>query len=66
MVGLYYIVSEPIQLAISHSPAGATGPVGVVLVLVWILAVTAVMVIRPVREAKAQPTRLAAEASMAS
>jgi hypothetical protein len=66
VVGLYYIVSEPIQLAISHSPAGATGPVGVVLVLVWILAVTAVMVIRPVREAKAQPTRLASEASMAS
>jgi hypothetical protein len=66
VVGLYYIASEPIQLAISHSPAGATGPVGVVLVLVWILAVAAVMVIRPVREAKAQPTRLASEASMAS
>jgi hypothetical protein len=66
VVGVYEIVSGPIQLAISHSPAGATGPVGIVLLLVWILAVTAVMVIRPVREAKAQPTRLASEASMAS
>ena len=63
LIGVYLHRERPIQLAISHSPAGATGPVGVVLVLVWILAVTAVMLIKPVREAKAQPTRLAAEAS---
>jgi len=66
LVGGYHIVSGPIQLAISHSPAGATGPVGVVLLLVWILAVAAVMVIKPVREAKAQPAGLASEASLAS
>ena len=62
VVGIYHIVSGPVQLTISHSPAGGTGPIGVVLLLVWILAVAAVMVIRPVREAKAQPTRLASEA----
>ena len=58
LIGVYHIVSGPIQLAISHSPAGATGPIGVVLLLVWILAVAAVMVIRPVRSAKAQPAGL--------
>ena len=66
LVGVYHIVSGPVQLAISHSPAGATGPVGVVLLLVWILAVAAVMLIKPVWSAKAQLAGLTAEASLAS
>jgi hypothetical protein len=65
LVGAYYLVSDPIQLAINHSPAGATGPVGVVLFLVWVLAVTAVMLVRPVWNAKPRPAILA-EASPAS
>ena len=66
LVGVYYIVSDPIQLAINHSPAGATGPIGIVLFLVWVLAVAAVMLVKPVWNAKPQPAVLAAEASAAS
>jgi hypothetical protein len=66
LVGVYHIVSGPVQLAISHSPAGATDPVGVVLLLVWMLAVATVLLIRPVWSAKAQPAGLTAEASLAS
>jgi hypothetical protein len=66
LTGVYHIVSGPIQLAISHSPAGATGPIGVVLLLVWILAVAAVMLIKPVRSAEAQPAGLISEASLVS
>ena len=66
LAGAYYIVSDPIQLAISHSPAGAAGPIGVILFLVWILAVAAVMLIKPVWNAKPQPAVLATEAPAAS
>ena len=66
LAGAYYLVSDPIQLAINHSPAGATGPVGVVLFLVWVLAVAAVMLIKPVWNAKLQPAVLATEATPAS
>ncbi len=58
---------------IGRGQVGATGPVGVVLLLVWILALlvwilaaAAVMLIKPVREAKARPAGLASEASLAS
>jgi hypothetical protein len=57
LVGAFQLVSDPIQLAINHSPAGATGPIGVVLLFVWILAVAAVMLIRPVWNAQPQPAR---------
>lgn len=66
LAGAYYIVSDPIQLAINHSPAGATGPIGVILFLVWVLAVTAVMLVKPVWNAKPQPAVLTTEASPAS
>ena len=66
LVGAYHLVSGPIQLAINHSPAGATGPVGVVLFLIWVLAVSAVMLIKPVWNTKLQPAVLAPEASPAS
>jgi len=68
LTGGYLIVSDPIQLAISHSPAGATGPIGVILSLVWVLAVAAVMLVKPVRETTPQQTAAAAatQASLAS
>jgi hypothetical protein len=66
LTGVYQFVSDPIQLAINHSPAGATGPVGVVLLLVWILSVAAVMLIKPVRSAEAQPAGRISEASLVS
>lgn len=66
LTGAYHIVSDPVQLAISHGPAGATGPVSVVLVLVWLLAVTIVMLVRPVWNARPQPSAVATEASLVS
>lgn len=66
LAGAFQLVSDPIQLAASHSPAGATGPIGVVLSLVWTLAVAAVMLVRPVWNAKPQPAVLATEASPVS
>ena len=55
LVGAYDIVSDPIQLVINHSPAGATGPISVVPFLVWILAAAAVMLVKPVWNAKPRP-----------
>jgi hypothetical protein len=46
--------------------ADATGPIGVVLLLVWVLAVVAVMLIKPVRSAEPQPAGLISEASLVS
>jgi hypothetical protein len=66
LTGAYLIISGPIQLAITHSPAGATGPISVVLSLVWVLTVTAVMLIKPVRATTSQHSATATEASLAS
>lgn len=66
LTGTYLIVSDPIQLAVSHSPAGATGPIGVVLSLVWVLTVTAVMLIKPVRDTTPRQAVTATEASLVS
>ena len=66
LTGAYYIVSDPTQLAASHSPAGPTGPIGVVLFLVWVLAVAAVMLVKPAWNAEPQPAVLATEATAAS
>jgi hypothetical protein len=65
LTGVYYLVSDPIQLAISHSPAGATGPVGVVLVLVWVLAVAAALLVKPVWGPGLRPAASATAASPA-
>jgi hypothetical protein len=66
LTGAYLIVSGPIQLAISHSPAGVSGPVSVVLSLIWVLTVTAVMLVKPVRDTAPQQAATATEASLAS
>jgi hypothetical protein len=66
LAGAYHIADAPIQLAISHSPAGATGPIGVLLLLVRILAATAVMLIKPIRGAGPQPAILTGEVTSAS
>ncbi len=66
LTGAYLVVSGPIQLAISHSPAGPTGPISVVLSLVWVLAVTAVMLVKPVRDTTQEQAATATEASLAS
>ncbi len=66
LTGVYLMVSGPVQLAISHSPAGATGPIIVVLSLVWVLTVTAVMLVKPVRDTTPQQSATPTEASLAS
>jgi hypothetical protein len=66
LTGAYLVVSGPIQLAISHSPAGATGPISVVLSLAWVLTVTAVMLVKPVRDTRPRQVATPTEASLAS
>jgi hypothetical protein len=66
LTGAYLIVSDPIQLAISHSPAGATGPISLVLSLVWVLTVTAVILVKPVRDTTPRQAAIATAASLAS
>lgn len=53
--GAVHLVALPVQFAISARPDGVTGPVSVVLFLVWTLAVSLVLVIRPRRAALAEP-----------
>lgn len=48
VMGVFHLVELPIQLAISQSPGGITGPIGVVMALVWVLAVSVTLLIRPV------------------
>lgn len=59
ITGAYHMVNTPIQLAISHSPSGPTGPIGVVLILFWILAVSITMLTKPIRTTPMQPEVLA-------
>jgi hypothetical protein len=66
LTGAYLMVNGPVQLGISHSPAGATGPISVVLSLVWVLAVTAVMLVKPVRDTTPETAATATEASLAA
>ncbi|HEX9030207.1 MAG TPA: hypothetical protein VF834_00090 [Streptosporangiaceae bacterium] len=51
----YFITSTPVQLAVTRGPGGATGPIGVVLGLFWILAVAALLLIKPARGTRSQP-----------
>ena len=60
IVGGTYLVSTPIQLAINQSAGGITGPIGVVLGLLWILAVAVVLLIKPVWGGQPQPAVSAA------
>ncbi len=66
LTGAYLVVSGAVQLAISHSPAGATGPISVVLSFVWVLAVAAVMLVKPVRDTTPQQAAAGTEAFLAS
>lgn len=52
--GVVHLVSLPVQFAMNSRPDGITGPLSVVLVLVWFLAASLVLVIRPGRTAPAQ------------
>jgi len=48
VVGSYPLVPLPIQLAINGSASGVTGPISVVTSLLWILATSAILLVKPV------------------
>ncbi len=56
LVGASYLVNTPVQLAINQSAEGITGPIGVVLGLLWILAVAVVLMIKPIWAAQPRPS----------
>lgn len=62
VTGVVHLVSLPVQLAINSRPDGVTGPISVVFVLVWFLAVSIVLLVRPGRVAQGRPTEVAAAA----
>lgn len=47
LFGGYHLIALPIQIAISGSASGVTGPVSVVTSLLWILATSAILLVKP-------------------
>jgi hypothetical protein len=62
VTGVVHLVSLPVQFALNSRPDGVTGPVSVVLVLVWFLAASIVLLVRPGRVAPSRRTEVAAAA----
>jgi len=48
VMGGYHLVETPIQLAINRSAGGVTGPIDVLLSLVWVGAVSLILLIKPI------------------
>jgi hypothetical protein len=48
VVGGYHFVEIPIQLALTGTATGVTGPIGVVIGLLWLLVIGVTLVIKPV------------------
>lgn len=46
-VGAFHVVSVPLQIALTHTVEGLTGPASAVLFLVWLLAISLLLLIRP-------------------
>jgi len=58
LVGGFHLVALPIQIAINGSASGVTGPISVVLFLLWILSMSAILLIKPIwgpRQARLNP-----------
>lgn len=53
LVGAFHVVATPLQVAISHTVEGATGPASAVLFLVWLLATSLALLISPGRAPRA-------------
>lgn len=60
LMGVYHLLEHPIQLIATQTPGGFTGPVGVGLGLVWVLAVSATLLIRPIWNARLESATTAA------
>jgi hypothetical protein len=50
-----HLIGLPVQLAINARPDGVTGPIGTVVLLVWALALSLVLLLRPRRVAVGEP-----------
>jgi hypothetical protein len=61
VVGGYHLVETPIQLALTGTATGVTGPIGVVIGLLWLVVVGVTLVIKPVWGP--QPPSVAARAT---
>src|SRR5260370_20451144 len=48
VMGGFHLVETPIQLAINRSAGGVTGPVDVLISLVWVGAVSLFLLIKPI------------------
>jgi hypothetical protein len=49
LVGVVKLVELPVQLVATGTPDGVTGPIGTVLLLVWVLATSVTLLVRPRR-----------------
>ncbi len=49
VVGVFKVVELPVQLAATGTPDGVTGPIGTLLLLVWLLAASVTLLVRPRR-----------------
>ena len=47
-VGVWHVLDMPVQLALTHTIDGITGPIGAGTALLWFLATSAMLLIRPV------------------
>jgi hypothetical protein len=49
VLGVFKLVELPVQLGATGTPDGVTGPIGTVLLLVWLLATSVMLLVRPSR-----------------
>jgi hypothetical protein len=63
VMGGFHLVETPIQLAINQSAGGVTGPIDVLISLVWVLAVAIVLLIKPIWGVQTRASVAAAAAS---
>ncbi|MGN6129149.1 MAG: hypothetical protein ACTHOK_02295 [Nocardioidaceae bacterium] len=55
VTGVYHLVELPLQLSWTHTVDGPTGPIGVVFFVLWVLATSAVLLVRPVPRSATRP-----------
>jgi len=55
-MGGYHLVETPIQLAINHKANGVTGPIDVLISLIWVGAVALVLLIKPISAVQVRPS----------
>lgn len=59
-VGVWHVLNIPVQLALTHTVDGITGPIGAGTSLLWFLATSAMLLIHPVSSSARGPVTVAA------